>query len=261
VIDQAKGRKFQVGDRVGAVWLGSTCGHCRYCKEGKENLCEEGRFTGWDFNGGYAEYMIAKEEFIHPLPSTISDEHVAPLLCAGVIGYRSLRISGAGPGAKLGLYGFGNSAHIVAQIAAHYKMETYAFARSEHHRTLAKKLGAKWVGSPEENPPEPLSHAIIFAPVGEMVVKALKDLDRGGKMAINAIHMSPIPSISYEDLYYEKSIQSVTHGTRKDAEDLLSLLKECPLHTEVETFPLEKANEALFKQKQSKMAAAGVLLC
>lgn len=253
-------KRFQLGDRVGAVWLGSTCGTCRYCLWGKENLCEKAKFTGWDQNGGYAEYMVAKEAFIHPLSSSMSDEHIAPLLCAGVIGYRSLCISGAGKNSKLGLYGFGNSAHIVLQIAQYIGANVYAFARSEHHRNLAKKLGAVWVGDINESPSDLLDQAIIFAPAGEMVTKALFDLDRGGKIAINAIHMSDIPSIAYTDLYYEKSIQSVTHGTRKDASDLFTLLKECPIHTQIEIFSLSELNDALLKQKQSKMDAAGVIV-
>jgi propanol-preferring alcohol dehydrogenase len=251
--------RFKLGDRVGAVWLASTCGSCRYCLSLRENLCENATFNGWDHNGGYAEYMVAKEEFIHLLRSEMTDEHIAPLLCAGVVGYRSLVISGAGKGSKLGLYGFGNSAHIILQIAKYIGASVYAFTRSEGHRLLAKKLGAAWVGDINDYPPERLDQAIVFAPVGEVVKKALLDLHRGGKIAINAIHMNDIPSIRYADLYYEKSIQSVTHGTRKDAQDLFSFLKECPVHTEVEIFSLSQVNEALLKQKQSKMEAAGVI--
>ncbi|MBM3201545.1 MAG: zinc-dependent alcohol dehydrogenase family protein [Chlamydiae bacterium] len=259
VIDKSSSTRFEKNERVGAVWLGYTCQGCRFCKMGMENLCERARFTGWDFDGGFAEYMIADEEFIHRLPSNMENEHIAPLLCAGVIGYRSLRLTQAGSKAKIGLYGFGNSAHIVCQIAKHYDMEVYAFARGEAHRLLAKKLGAKWVGTPFDTPAEKLTHAIIFAPQSEMVIKALQDLDRGGKIAINAIHMNPITSLSYADLYYEKTLQSVTHGTRKDAEDLFSLMKECPIQTEVELFSLDRINEALLMQKQSKMQAAGVI--
>lgn len=205
--------------------------------------------------------MIAKEEFLHPLPSNMKEENIAPLLCAGVIGYRSLRMVGVDQRAKLGLYGFGNSAHIVLQIAKHLKVECYAFSRSPHHRELAKELGAAWVGDIHEAPKEKLTHAIIFAPKGELVTKALLDLDRGGKVVINAIHMSDIPPIHYQDLYYEKSIQSVTHGTRKDVTELFSLLQECPIHTKVETFPLIHINQALLKLKKSELRAAGVIIC
>ena len=251
--------RFQVGDRVGVTWLGKACGNCKFCLQGKENLCLEGEFTGWDKDGGYAEYVVADSDFVHPLPENIDDIHVAPLLCAGVIGYRSLKVCGAGKGAKLGLYGFGNSAHIAMQIAHHIGCETYAFARSSHHRELAKKLGAKWVGDTSETPSEKLDNAIVFAPAGEIVKKSLLDLDRGGKIAINAIHMSDIPSIAYDDLFYERTIQSVSNGTRADAEGLFSLLKECPIKTEVETYPLEEANKALLLQKKSQVKAACVL--
>lgn len=251
--------RFQVGDRVGAVWLGWTCGECQFCKRGQENLCEKARFTGWDFDGGYAEYVVVDEAFIHKLPDTMDDLHTAPLLCAGLIGYRSLMQSGAGKGMRLGLYGYGNSAHITAQIANHMGCEVYAFARSNHHRELSVSLGAKWSGDISDIPPEKMDASIIFAPAGEVVTKALKDLERGGKIAINAIHMSDIPPIIYEDLFYERTIQSVSNGTRKDAEGLFSILKECPIQTEIETFSLAQANEALLLQKHSKIKAAAVL--
>ncbi len=252
-------RRFDEGDRVGVAWLYSSCGRCRFCRSGLENLCEEARFTGLHANGGYEEFMVVNEDFSYPIPSVFSDENAAPLLCAGVIGYRSFRMSGIKPGGKLALFGFGASAHIVIQIAAAMECSVYVFTRSEEHRRLARELGSKWEGGLDGEPPEKAESAIIFAPAGWIVKKALGVLDRAGTLAINAIHMSPIPEIPYNLLWHERRIVSVANVTREDAERFLKLASEILIRTEVEIFPLEEANQALVMMKKSKIEGAAVL--
>jgi propanol-preferring alcohol dehydrogenase len=253
-------RQVREGDRVGVAWVYSTCGECAYCRKGLENLCDRGRFTGWDADGGYAEAMIVPESFAYPLPANFSDLEVAPLLCAGIVGYRSFRLSHAQPGDRVGLYGFGASAHIVLQVARHGGCEVYVFTRSEGHRQLARRMGAAWVGGAEETPPEKLDAAIIFAPVGSLVLEALRVLRKGGTVSLADITMTPIPAIDYDRLlYHERVIRSVANATREDAREFLQLAAQIPVRTEIETFPLEQANDALRALKKSAIHGAGVL--
>ena len=253
-------RELHEGDRVGVAWVHSTCGDCAYCRKGLENLCDHGRFTGWDADGGYAEAMVVPELFAYPLPSHIGDMEVAPLLCAGIVGYRSFRLSNAQPGDRVGLYGFGASAHIVLQVALHYGCEVYVFTRSEGHQQLARKMGAAWVGRAEESPPEKLDAAVIFAPVGSLVLEALRVLRKGGTVALADITMTPIPAIDYDRLlYHERIIRSVANATREDARAFLELAARIPVRTEIETFPLDQANAALRALKRSEIRGAGVL--
>jgi len=253
-------RELREGDRVGVAWMYSTCGECVYCRKGLENLCERARFTGWDADGGYAEAMIVSESFAYVLPAGFSDLQAAPLLCAGIVGYRSFRLSNAQPGDRLGLYGFGASAHIILQVARYLGSEVYVFTRSAKHQQLARELGAAWVGRAEETPPAPVDSAIIFAPVGSLVLEALRVLRRGGTVALADITMSPIPQIDYDSLlYHEKTVRSVANSTRQDARDFLSLAAKIPIRTEIEIFPLEQANRALQALKQSQIRGAGVV--
>jgi propanol-preferring alcohol dehydrogenase len=252
-------RRFHVGDRVGVPWLYSTCGRCAYCLRGLENLCENARFTGYDVNGGYAEMMTVSEDFAYPLPANFSDVEAAPLLCAGIIGYRALRLSNIQPGESLGLYGFGASAHIVAQLARHQGCAIFVFTRTESHRALAQWLGAAWVGRAEDQPPREIDAAIIFAPAGPLVLDALRVLRKGGTVTLAGISMSPIPQLDYKMLYHERIVRSVANSTREDARNLLRLAAEIPIRTEIETFPLEQANEALRALKESRIRGAGVL--
>jgi propanol-preferring alcohol dehydrogenase len=253
-------RQIREGDRVGVAWVYSTCGECMYCRKGLENLCERGRFTGWDTDGGYAEAMIVPESFAYPLPQNFSDLEVAPLLCAGVVGYRAFRLSNAKPGDRVGLYGFGASAHIVLQVARHLGCEVYVFTRAEGHQQLARRLGAAWVGRAEETPPEKLDAAVIFAPVGSLVLDALRVLRKGGTVSLADITMTPIPSIDYDRLlYHERIIRSVANATREDAREFLRVAADIPVRTEIETFPLEAANQALQSLKHSRIRGAGVL--
>jgi alcohol dehydrogenase, propanol-preferring len=261
VVDAAGGgvRGVREGDRVGIPWLHSTDGTCHYCVSGQENLCDHARFTGYHVNGGYAEATIVGEDFCYPLPKAFSDEHAAPLLCAGIIGYRSFRLSNVRPGEKLGLYGFGASAHIVLQFARHLGCEIYVFTRTPAHRELARKLGAAWVGEAKQHPPELLDAAIIFAPSGTLLLDALRSLRKGGTVALAGITMTAIPSMSYELLYQERVVRSVANSTRQDAREFLELAAQTPVHTEVEVFALEQANEALQALKHSRISGAGVL--
>jgi propanol-preferring alcohol dehydrogenase len=252
-------KRFQQGARVGIPWLYRTCGTCEYCRSGRENLCENARFTGWMEDGGYAEYAVAPEDFVYPLPEGFGDMHVAPLLCAGIIGFRTLRLSGIQPGGRLGMYGFGNAAHVAIQVARHWNVDVYAITRDTRHRDLALDLGAKWVGSSDDPPPVKLDAALIFAPAGELVIAALKALTRGGTVSIGGIHMSPIPSIDYPLLYHERVIRSVANNTRSDGEDFLQIAAEIPIHTEVTEFPLEEANSALHALKHDAIRGAAVL--
>ena len=247
------------GDRVGIAWLHSTDGSCEYCGRGLENLCVNGRFTGYDVDGGYAEYTIVPAEFCYPIPAVFSDEHAAPLLCAGIIGYRSYRLAGIRPGENLGLYGFGASAHLVIQLARHQKCNVFVFTRSEAHRAHGRELGAAWAGRAEDTPPEPLHAAIIFAPAGSLVRESLRVLRKGGTLALAGITMSQIPVLDYELLYHEKIIRSVANATRQDGREFLQLAGEVPLRTEIELFDLVDANQALQKLKKSEIRGAGVL--
>jgi len=256
----AGGMEFREGDRVGVPWLYSTCGECGYCRKGLENLCERGRFTGFHADGGYAEAMVAPAAFAYTLPESFSDLEAAPLLCAGVIGYRALKLSNLQPGEWLGLYGFGASAHIVLQIARHQGSEVCVFTRAESHRQLARQLGAAWVGAAGEPPPAPLDAAIIFAPAGKLVPVALAALRKGGTLALAGITMSALPEMEYQLLYHERILRSVANSTREDVRSLLRLAAEIPVRTEIETFQLPEANRALQNLKSSRIHGAGVLV-
>jgi propanol-preferring alcohol dehydrogenase len=252
---------FAVGDRVGVPWLGWTDGGCHYCLSGRENLCENARFTGYQIDGGYAEYAVADARFCFPIPDGYPDLQAAPLLCAGLIGHRSLRF--AGDAEKLGLYGFGASAHIVAQVAAYENRRVFAFTspRDEEARNFASQLGAEWAGSSEEAPPEELDAAIIFAPVGALVPAALRAVARGGTVVCAGIHMSDIPSFPYDILWGERSVRSVANLTRHDGLEFLALAPHVPVRTEVMQFPLEEANEALKTLRDGRVRGAAVLTC
>jgi propanol-preferring alcohol dehydrogenase len=247
------------GDRVGIPWLYSTDGTCAYCRRRTENLCEQARFTGYHENGGYAEYCVVREDFAHPLPAPFSNEHAAPLLCAGVIGYRAYRLSGIQPGQRLGLYGFGASAHLVLQLARHQGCEGYVFTRSPAHREVAEQLGAVWMGTAEDTPPHALDAAIIFAPAGSLVPQALRVLRKAGTLALAGITMSQIPALDYALLYHERVVRSVANSTREDCREFLRLAAEIPIHPRIQLYPVADANRALQDLKHSRLEAAGVL--
>jgi alcohol dehydrogenase, propanol-preferring len=251
--------RFKIGDRLGVPWLYSTCGKCEYCTSGRENLCDNARFTGYHADGGYAEYMIVGEEFAYPIPERFSDIQAAPLLCAGVIGYRALRLSGIKSGQRLGLYGFGASAHISLQIALYQGCEVYVYTRSKQHQGLAAELGASWTGRGEDKAPHPVESSIIFAPAGQLVPLALRALKKGGTVALAGIHMSPLPEMEYSLLYEERTLRSVANSTRDDVRGLLEIAAKIPIRTEVETFALEETNEALRKLKRSEIRGSGVV--
>ncbi len=250
---------FKEGERVGIPWLYSTCGKCRFCMSGRENLCPEAIFTGYSVDGGYGEYVKIHQDFAHPLPESISDENVAPLLCGGVIGYRAFCLTGAKEGDVLGLFGFGASAHIVIQIARFFKERVFVFTRSEKHRKIAEDLGAEWTGSVDDEPPELLNSGINFTPAGELIPKALKKFDRGGVLVLAGIHMTPVPEMDYNLLYYERCIKSAANSTRRDVSEFLALAAKIPVKTEIEIFPLQEANRALQLLKGGKLNMAGVL--
>lgn len=253
-------KQCKEGDRVGVAWLHASCGVCPYCQRNEENLCVAPKFTGYDEHGGYAEFLTAPEAFVYPLPSEVSSVQIAPLLCAGIIGYRALRRSDIRPGQRLGLYGFGASAHIVIQVARHWGCEVYVATRGDRHRQLARDMGAVWVGEATDPPPEKLHSAIIFAPAGELVPVALAALDRGGTLALAGIYMTDVPTLNYTShLFYEHNIRSVTANTRQDGRELLQLAKAIPLHTHTEEFPLEHANEALYRLRHDQINGAAVL--
>ncbi|MFC2023918.1 zinc-dependent alcohol dehydrogenase family protein [Chloroflexota bacterium] len=251
--------RFAVGDRVGVPWLYSACGECGYCRRDLENLCDGARFTGQHVDGGFAEFMVAPAEFAYLIPEAFLDEQAAPLLCAGIIGYRSLRLSEVKPGDRLGLYGFGASAHVTIQVARHMGCKVYVFTRSQEHQRHALELGADWVGKAEDTPPAALDGAITFAPAGWLVPEALRVLRKGGTLAINAIHMSPIPQLPYALLYGERTVRSVANSTRRDAKELLQLATEIPIHTDVELYPLAEANTVLKRLKRSEIRGEAVL--
>lgn len=252
-------REFRVGDRAGIPWLHRTCGTCEYCTSNLENLCEKARFTGFHVHGGYAEFALAPAAYAVKIPEKFSDAHAAPLLCAGIIGYRALRLSGIRPQQDLGLYGFGASAHIALQIAGHWGCEVFVATRSTEHQELAKKLGAAWVGRAEEMPSAALHAAVMFAPAGSLVPEALRALRKGGTLALAGIYMTPIPKLNYDVLYHERTVRSVANATREDARQLMHLAGQIPLRTEVETFALADANRALLALKRSEIRGAGVL--
>jgi len=252
--------RFRDGERVGAAWLYSACGTCRFCRSGRENLCEKARFTGYEQDGGYAEYMIVPEKFAYAVPEAFSDEQAAPLMCAGIVGYRALRLSGIKPGGRLGLYGFGASAHVAIQVARHWGCEVYVFTRSAEHRKLAEGLGAVWTGLASGEPAAKIDSAIIFAPAGELYLDALRVADRGGTVVSAGVYMSPIPEVDYNRyLYHERTMTSVANATRRDGEELLKVAAEVPVRTNVEVLPLEEANEALRQLKAGRVNGAAVL--
>ncbi len=247
------------GDRVGVGWLASTCGACRYCASGKENLCAAPRFTGRDVDGGYAEFMLADARFVYRLPEAYSDIEAAPLLCAGIIGYRALKLSGVSRGDRVGLFGFGASAHLTMQVAQAWGCETYIFTREPDHQQLARELGATWAGGLDDDPGVAINAAVSFAPVGWIVPIALRRLDRGGTLAINAVHASDIPSFPYREIYWERTVRSVANFTREDAREFLALAGEHQLRIETEVFPLARTNEALARLKRGEVRGAAVL--
>jgi propanol-preferring alcohol dehydrogenase len=247
------------GDRVGVPWLYSTDETCSYCLHGHENLCDAGRFTGFDANGGYAEALVVPAKSAYPISKMLSDEGAAPLLCAGVIGYRSFRLSNIRPGQRIVLIGFGASAHLVLQLALYEKCEVYVMTRSEGHQQLARELGAAWVGSAEDRPPALADSAIVFAPAGALVHGALKAIRKGGTVALAGITMSDIPSTPYELLYHEKVVRTVANSTHQDVREFLDIAAQVPIRASVEMFRLEQANEALLAIKHSKTEAAAVL--
>ncbi len=252
-------KHLEVGTRVGIPWLHKTCGVCEYCRSGRENLCDNPSFTGYVVDGGYAEYTLAPEGFVYPIPDVFSDTEAAPLLCAGIIGFRSLRLSGIQHGGKLGFYGFGSAAHIAIQVARHWGIEVYAMTRDPKHQKLALELGAAWSGGTVAEPPAKLDSAIIFAPAGEIIPAALKVLKKGGTLALAGIHMSPTPPIEYNLLYYERVIRSVANNTRQDGVDFFRVAAEIPIRTQVETYALKEANAALDALKNDSVRGSAVL--
>jgi propanol-preferring alcohol dehydrogenase len=252
--------RFHPGDRVGVPWLGQTCGQCSYCGSGRENLCDRARFTGYTLNGGYADYVCADQHFCFAIPASYSDLEAAPLLCAGLIGYRSLVMAGAAR--RLGIYGFGAAAHIIAQVARHQGRRVYAFTRPGDlaAQEFARELGAVWAGSSTDLPPEELEAAILFAPVGALVPAALKAVAKGGVVVCAGIHMSDIPSFPYHLLWGERAIRSVANLTRRDGEEFLALAPQVPVRTEVEAIPLTEANEALRRLRSGEIRGAAVLV-
>lgn len=255
----ANARRFESGVRVGVPWLNWIDSNCRWFGTDRENLCENIRFTGFDADGGYAESVVVDEKFAYAIPPTFSDEHAAPLLCAGVVGFRALRLSEIEKGERLGLFGFGASAHLMLQVARHWGKTVYVFTRSEQHQQHARTLGAEWVGGSDDMPPHKLDSAIIFAPVGNLVVRALEVMERGGTVAHAGIHSTPIPQFDYELLYYERTVRSVANSTRRDVEDFLKISAEIPIHTEITVYPLAQANRALQDVKASRVDGAAVL--
>jgi propanol-preferring alcohol dehydrogenase len=248
-----------IGARVGIAWLHSTDGTCEYCRAEKENLCDHPSFTGYTVDGGYAEYALAEEGFVYPIPEGFADLPAAPLLCAGIIGFRCLRLSGIARGGRLGLYGFGAAAHVAIQVARYWGAEVYACTRDERHQKLALELGAVWAGGTVAEPPQKLDSAIIFAPAGEIVPAALKALKKGGTLALGGIHMSAIPALDYDLLYQERVVRSVANNTRQDGHDFLRIAAQIPIHTQTEVFPLREANRALNALKNDAIRGAAVL--
>ena len=257
----AAARRFRIGDRVGIAWLHRTCGVCDACRRGRENLCEGAEFTGYHADGGFADYAVAPEAFAYAIPPIFDDGEAAPLLCAGIIGYRALKLSEVAPGGRLGIYGFGASAHVTLQVARARGCDVFVCTREPSHRELARRLGATWVGDVGDPMPAKADGTIIFAPAGELVPTALHNLARGGTLALAGIYMTPVPSLDYErDLFYERTVRSVTANTRADGEELLAEAARIPIRPATTTFPLEDANRALALLKRGGFAGAGVLL-
>lgn len=248
-----------LGTRVGVPWLHRTCGKCEFCLSGRENLCDAPQFTGWTVDGGYAEFAVAREAFVYPLPESFDDMAAAPLLCAGIIGFRCLRLAELSRGAKLGLYGFGAAAHVAIQVARHWGVDVYACTRGVKHQQLAVEIGAVWTGEASARPPALLDAAIMFAPAGELIPPALQALKKGGRLILGGIHMSPIPSFSYDLLYQERLMRSVANNTRDDGREFLKVAAEIPVRTEVEVFPMREANRALKTLKFDGIRGAAVL--
>jgi len=253
--------RFPLGTRVGIPWLHRTDQTCEYCRIGAENLCDHPDFTGYTVDGGYAQFAVAPEQFVYALPESLSDEALAPLLCAGIIGFRCLRLSEVKSGGRLAFYGFGAAAHVAIQVARHWGVEVYACTRGKNHQALASSLGAVWVGEAAADPPVKLDAAIVFAPAGELVPPALKALKKGGRLILGGIHMSPIPSFSYDLLYQERLIRSVANNTRRDGEDFLRVAAEIPVRTQIQAYPLSEANRALNDLKADHVNGAAVLDC
>jgi propanol-preferring alcohol dehydrogenase len=251
--------RLPVGSRVGVAWVHKTDGTCEFCLRGEENLCDHPQFTGYTVNGGYAEYLVAPQDYVYQLPENLPAEQAAPLLCAGIIGYRCLRLSGVKAGARLGLYGFGAAGHVAIQVARYWGVEVYASSRDARHQTLAQELGAVWTGGTLDAPPEKLDAAIVFAPAGEIVPAGLAALKKGGRLILGGIHMSEIPSFSYDLLYQERSLRSVANNTREDGREFLRLAAEIPVRTQVQVFPLAEANRALNALKNDAIRGAAVL--
>ena len=251
--------RFKTGARVGIAWLHKVDGTCEYCRRGEENLCDAPLFTGYSVDGGYAEWIVAPEDFVYPIPEKLADEHAAPLLCAGIIGYRCLKLAEVKRGAKLGFYGFGAAAHVAIQVANYWGVSVYAASRDARHQKLAVELGAKWAGATTEPPPSQLDAAIVFAPAGEIVPAALKALRKGGRLILGGIHMSDIPSVPYELLYQERMVRSVANNTRRDGEEFLRLAAEIPVRTHIQVYPLSEANRALNALKNDAIPGAAVL--
>jgi alcohol dehydrogenase, propanol-preferring len=251
--------RFAKGARVGIAWLHETDGTCGYCQRGEENLCDAPLFTGYTVDGGYAERIVAPQDFVYPIPDGLPDEHAAPLLCAGIIGYRCLRMADLRRGANLGFYGFGAAAHVAIQVANYWGIDVYAATRDKRHQRLAMELGAKWAAGTVDAPPVPLDASIVFAPAGEIVPVALKALRKGGRLILGGIHMSDIPSFPYDLLYQERMIRSVANNTRQDGEEFLKLAAEIPIRTHIQVYPLKEANHALNALKNDAIPGAAVL--
>jgi len=253
-------RRFPPGARVGIAWLRETCGACAYCRRERENLCPNARFTGWDADGGYAEFTVVREDFAYAIPAALADDAAAPLLCAGIIGYRAIKRAAVAPGATVGLYGFGGSAHLALQVLKHWRCRVFVMSRGGVHRDLARELGADWIGAAEEPPPAPLDAAILFAPAGGLVLPALEALDRGGVLAVAGIHLTPIPPLDYErHLFYEKELRSVTANTRADGQEFLDLAAQIPIVSHTIPLELADANRALRMLKHDELKGAAVL--
>jgi len=250
---------LSLGQRVGIPWLHWACGQCSFCRRRQENLCPEAQFTGLHVDGGYAECVLGCEDFVYPISATLSPVEATPLLCGGVIGYRAFRLSGVAPEERLGIWGFGSSAHIVLQVARFLDCEVYVFTRGEQHRALAEQLGAAWVGRPDDEPPGPVDGGIIFAPAGELVPLALKALRKGGTLALAGIYMTPIPQMCYDLLYQERALKSVANSTRQDVRDFLQIAAAAGIRTTTQVYRLEEANQALLDLKQGRLSASAVL--
>jgi propanol-preferring alcohol dehydrogenase len=253
-------KRFAPGARVGIAWLRETCGTCAWCVRGRENLCPNARFTGWDHDGGYAEFATVREDFAYALPRNVPDAEIAPLLCAGIIGYRAIKRAEVRPDSTVGLYGFGGSAHLAIQVLKHWGCRVFVMSRGGVHRELAHQLGAAWIGNADERPPASLDAAILFAPAGDLVLPALAALDRGGILAVAGIYLSPIPPLDYDrHLFNEKELRSVTANTRADGEEFLKIAGEIPIRTHATEMDLTDANDALTMLKHDQLKGAAVL--